>query len=162
MKKLGLIVMVSLLVGMTACTSAGTVTTTSSTSTTTSMTTTPGQEPVVVVSVTGPMPPINPGGPTVEIVLENASAEPVVYLTATLGVSGPPGGGGFTFNFDVTEANPLAPGSSATARMSLIGGGFSSDALYPLTVNGSFEESGPFSYTVQVYISPPEASETGS
>jgi hypothetical protein len=164
MRKLILVMVVSLLVGITACTSAGTVTTTASsvpTTATTSEVTTPGQEPVEVVSVTGPIPPINPGGPTVEIILQNASAEPLVYLTAKLGVGGSPSGNGFVFDFNVTPQSPLAPGNNTTSQKTLIGGGFGSDTLYPLTVSGSFEGNESFSYTIQVMISPP-AGETGA
>jgi hypothetical protein len=153
MKRLIPVVMVFLLVGLAACAAPGTGTTTSSTPSTTS--TPPVREPIEVVSVTGPMPPINPGGPTVEIVLKNISTRGVVALAATLGVSGAPPGGDFTFDFDVMPDSPLAPGNSATARMTLIGGGFDTGALYPLTVSGALAEGETFEFTSQVRISPP-------
>jgi hypothetical protein len=159
MKKYIILMMALLLTEVTACSGARTsVTTTSSTSATVP----PPQAPIEVVSVAGPMPPINPGGPTVELVLKNTSATPVAGLTATLGVNGAPPGHDFTFSFGVNEQNPLPPGGTASARMTLIGGGFSSDILYPLTISGSFDGNGSFAYTVQVRISPPAASNTGA
>jgi len=46
-----------------------------------------GQQPIQVVSVSGPLPPINPGGPNVEVTLKNVSGDPVVSLTASLEIS---------------------------------------------------------------------------
>ncbi len=157
MKNLIFLVIALLLVGMTACTAGGTVTTSS-----TPTVTPPDQEPVEVVSVTGPMPPFNPGGPTVEIVLENISAEPIVYLTATLSIDGSLPSGQFTFSFGVGPASPLVPGEDVIGRATLIGGGISSDALYPLAVSGSFQDNEPFSYTTEVKVSPPPVSTTGT
>jgi hypothetical protein len=127
----------------------------STTPSTSSITPPPEQEPVEVVSVTGPLPPINPGGPIVQIELINVSAQPVVSLTAVLGVNGAPPGHPFTFNFDVTLGNPLPPGDSTSARMTLIGGGFNSEGLYPLTVSGSFQDGVTFSYNTEVRIAAP-------
>lgn len=42
------------------------------------------QQPIEIIAVVGPLQPINPGGPIVEITLKNMADEPIVSLTATL------------------------------------------------------------------------------
>jgi hypothetical protein len=139
---------------------SGCVTTTGPSTTSTSSTPAtlpPDQEPVSIVSVTGPIPPFNPGGPVVEVTLKNVSAEPVVSLTAGLGINraGPPGFLDFTFAFKVTPDNPLLPGATAILRQTLIGGGFADNVSYPLTINGTLKSGAAFTYTKQVLITPP-------
>jgi len=107
-------------------------------------------EPIEVISVSGPLQPINPGGPIVEITLKNASDEPVVSLTASLELSR-----SFTFNFDVNPTNPLLPGKSTSSRLTLIGGGFNDAISYPLVINGTLQSGEAFSYTKQVQIVAP-------
>ncbi len=123
-----------------------------------------GEEPVALVSVSGPYPvyvdgkPLwNPGGPVVEITLKNVSAEPVASLTADLGIerAGPPGLSSFVFTFDVTSAAPLLPGSDISVRQTLIGGGFSDNINYLLTINGTLQSGAGFAYTKQVLITAP-------
>jgi hypothetical protein len=114
----------------------------------------PGQEPVAIVSVTGPIKPINPGGPTVEITLKNLSVEPVISLEATLDISSAPARR-FVFTFDVTPSHPLTPENSISARQTLIGGGFSDTTLYPVTINGTLENNTAFLYTKTVLITTP-------
>ncbi len=106
----------------------------------------PSQPPVEIVSVAGPLQPINPGGPIVEITLKNVGAEPIVSLTATLALSR-----SFDYNFDVTPSNPLLPGKTISARLTMIGGGFSDNLSYLLTVNGAFRDA----YTEPVRIAAP-------
>ena len=72
-------------------------------------------QPIEVESAIGPLEPINPGGPIVEITLKNVSDEPVVSLTATLEQFRL-----FEFIFDVTTSNPLLPGDSISSRKTLI------------------------------------------
>jgi hypothetical protein len=83
--------------------------------------TSPANEPVEVVSITGPLSPINPGGPVVEIILNNTGGTSIVSLTATLDIpnalSNP-----FVFTFNVTPANPLLPGDSVSDTLTLING----------------------------------------
>ena len=55
------------------------------------------QQPVEVVSAVGPLEPINPGGPVVEITLSNISDDPVISLTANLEQDNP---FEYTFDFD--------------------------------------------------------------
>jgi hypothetical protein len=115
-----------------------------------------GQEPVSIVSVIGPIPPYNPGGPVVEITLKNVSVAPVIVLTAGLGINrAGPSNTPFNFSFQVTSDNPLSPGKSISARQTLIGGGFSDGVLYPLTINGTLQSGAGFAYTKQVLIEPP-------
>jgi hypothetical protein len=113
------------------------------------------QEPIEIVSVLGPVPPFTPGGPAVKITLKNVGAEPVISLTATLGVDtafGPPDD--FTFD-DVTPSHPLQPNTSTSDTLILIGGGFSSDDWYPLTINATLQNGTNFVYTKLVQIQKP-------
>ena len=107
------------------------------------------QHPIEVVSVTGPLPPINPGGPIVGIVLKNISSEPVVSLNATLEL-----GRSFVISFDVSPNFPLSPGGAVTSRVILIGGGFGDNASYPLKIEGVTQGGASFDYTTPVMISP--------
>jgi len=105
---------------------------------------------VEIISVTGPMPPITPGGPMVEITLKNVSDEPITGLTAILVA-----GRSFDFTFDVSPSTPLMPGASISQKSTLIGGGFSDDALYPLTVKATLQSGATAVYTPQVQIKSP-------
>ena len=113
-------------------------------------------EPIEIVSVLGPVGPINWGGPAVEITLKNAGVEPVVSLTATLEVSS---ASGFPFDFtfeDVTPSHPLQPNRSASDTLRLIGGGFAtSHVSYPLTINATLQNGDKFVYTKLVQIVEP-------
>jgi hypothetical protein len=122
----------------------------------------PDQEPIEVVSATGPWPswyedgkPVyNPGGPIVEITLRNVSEESIIFLEASLDANRPDRP--FEFTFDVTISNPLLTGESISARQSLIGGGFG-DLPLPLTINGKLQSNVAFVYTKEVFITqPPE------
>jgi len=96
------------------------------------------------------MPPITPGGPMVEITLKNVSDEPITGLTAILVA-----GRSFDFTFDVSPSTPLMPGASISQKSTLIGGGFSDDALYPLTVKATLQSGATAVYTPQVQIKSP-------
>jgi hypothetical protein len=112
-------------------------------------------QPIEIVSVLGPVGPVNPGGPIVEITLKNVSVEPVISLTATLEASS---ASGFPFNFtfdDVSPLNPLQPTRSTSNKLCLIGGGFSSDVSYPLTINATLRNGAKFVYTNLVHIAEP-------
>jgi hypothetical protein len=108
------------------------------------------QQPIEVASVSGPLQPINPGGPIVEITLKNVSTDPIVSLTATLELSR-----AFTFGFDLTSSNPLLPARSVSAKLTLIGGGFSDNISYPLRLEGTLQNGATFAYTKQVRIMEP-------
>jgi hypothetical protein len=115
------------------------------------------QQPIDVVSVSGPLPPINPGGPIVEITLKNISSEPVISLTATIEL-----GRSFNFNFDVNSSNPLLPSKNISSRLTLIGGGFSDNISYPLMISGISEDGVAFAYTRQVQIVAPAPTSANS
>jgi hypothetical protein len=108
------------------------------------------QQPIEIVSVLGPLPPINPGGPIVEITLRNVSNESIVSLTAALELSRT-----FNFEFDVSSSNPLLPAKSISAKLTLIGGGFSDNISYPLRLEGTLQDGSTFAYTKQVQITEP-------
>jgi hypothetical protein len=113
------------------------------------------QEPVEIVSVLGPVGPINYGGPAVKITLKNVGVEPIVSLTAILevsSVSGLP----FVFSFDdVTSSHPLQPNRSISDTSGLIGGGFASDHEYRLTINATLQNGANVVYTQLVQIAQP-------
>jgi hypothetical protein len=111
---------------------------------------TPPQELIEVVSIIGPLQPINPGGPVVEITLKNAATVPMISLGATLKLNR-----AFDFIFDVTPSSPLASGKTASARQTLIGGGFSDNVSYPVTINGTLQNGTTVAYAKQVPIVPP-------
>jgi hypothetical protein len=110
----------------------------------------PGGQPVEVISVSGPLSPFNPGGPTVEITLKNVTVETVVSLSASLELNRP-----FNFDFDVTPENPVPADASISSTMTLIGGGFSNNTSYPLVISGTQKSGAAFTYTNQVQITAP-------
>ena len=117
---------------------------------TTTATNPQNSQPIEVISVSGPLAPINPGGPIVEIVLKNVGTDPVKSLTATIET-----GRSFKFTYDVSAANPLLPGKTTNQKQTLIGGGFSDTVLYPLTINGTLQSGVSFGYTKQIKITQP-------
>ncbi len=115
---------------------------------------------VGVVSVTGPIPPYNPGGPVVGITLKNIGETSITSLNATLAFVPPPNIPGgipvpYSFVFNVSSSCPLLPGQSIQETQTLIGAGFGSGTEYPLTINGALTNGTQFSYTEQVQIVPP-------
>jgi hypothetical protein len=113
------------------------------------------QEPIEIVSVLGPVRPFTPAGPAVEITLKNVGVEPVISLTATLEVSTVVGTSvDFTFD-DVSPSHPLQPNRSTSATRCLIGGGFSNNDSYPLTINATLQNGAKFVYTKLVQIVEP-------
>jgi hypothetical protein len=108
------------------------------------------QEPIEIVSVLGPVGPVNPGGAAVKITLKNVGLEPVISLTATLELSE-----SLDFTFDVSPANPLQPNKSTSATLGLIKVGFSSDVSYPLMINATLQNGANFVYTKLVQIVKP-------
>lgn len=110
------------------------------------------QNPAVeIISVTGPLPPFTPGGPAVEITLKNVSAEPVTGLIATLVT-----GRSFDFNFEVAPSSPLMPNGSISSKINMIGGGFSDNVLYSLTIKTTLQSGTTAVYTRQVQIKAPQ------
>lgn len=109
------------------------------------------QQPIEVLSVLGPLQPINPGGPIVEITLKNVSDQTISSLTASLELNR-----SFNFDFDVTSSNPLLPNQITSAKSTLIGGGFGDNASYPLEIKGTLKDNTTFDYTEQVQIAEPK------
>ncbi len=118
-------------------------------------TTAQNKQPIEVVSVTGPLQPFTPGGPTVEITLKNVSNEPVISLTAFFVEFTEPGP--HDFDFAVTSASPLFSAKSISDTLTLINGGFGNNTPYHLTITGTFQNGATFTYTTQVEIVEPPA-----
>lgn len=111
-------------------------------------------DPVDIVSVVGPIPPYNPGGPVIEFTMKNVGSEPVIYLNVNLKLEKDVG---FTF-YDVTPSTPLLPGKIISGKLFLIGPlapGFSNGVSYSLTINGTLQNGISFIYPVQVQITAP-------
>jgi hypothetical protein len=117
------------------------------------------RSPVEVVSVTGPIPPYNPGGPVVSVTLKNVGTSTITALDATLGVENVENGVyGYSFVFNVDIYNFLVPGQTIGETHTLIGAGYDTGVDYPLTINGTLVNGTQFSYTVQVQVVPPTVS----
>ncbi len=115
----------------------------------------PPIEPVQVISVAGPNPPFNPGGPVVSVTLRNIGQSPITSLNASL--PSYPGGPTvpYSFAFDVNSSSPLESGQTAQATRTMIGFGFSTGQEFPLTISGTLLNGKHFSFAVQVQITPP-------
>jgi hypothetical protein len=111
--------------------------------------------PVEVVSVKGPIPPFNPGGPVVSITLRNVGDTPITSLSATLPINTQGPKLPYSFVFNVNSSNPLMPGQTIQETRTLINGGFDSSLRYPLTINGALMNGTQFSYTEQIQVVPP-------
>jgi hypothetical protein len=109
-----------------------------------------GVQPVEIVSVSGPLQPINPGGPVVEIVLRNVSPQPATTLTASLELNR-----SYTFSFSVSSSALLAPNQDTSAKQTLIGGGFSDTLNYSLAVSGTLQDGQTFSFSQPIKIVAP-------
>jgi hypothetical protein len=117
------------------------------------VTTAPATEPELIpigVSVKGPLPPINPGGPIVEITLTNMTGSDLVALTATLELNR-----SFVFDFQLSPDKPLKSSTSVSQKMTLINSGFSTDSTYPLKISGVYRDQTTINYTTQVQIAHP-------
>ena len=139
---------ITLITLLTSCASSTTTTSQSSTATTTTPSAT-NLQPMEVVSLTGPLPPVNPGGPNVEMVLKNITTEPVITLNVTLELNVP-----FKFVFDVALPTPALPGKNMSAVQTLLNGGFNASTFYPLHISGTFQNGSTFDYVKQVQIAP--------
>jgi hypothetical protein len=113
------------------------------------------KDPVQVVSVVGPIVPINPGGPTINITLENANNIPIISLNSSLDLPSAEPSVPYLFAFDVSSSNPLQFGHVVQSSLTLIGASFDSSSTYPLTISGMLSNGVQFSFTEQVSIEPP-------
>jgi hypothetical protein len=136
---------------LAACGSSGTTT---STKTVTTTTTTAAVQPMVILSVTGPLQPVNPGGPTIQITLENVTA---LFVTSLSAVFTTLGSGATTFNFTVSDSAPLRAMANVSATQTLINASINSGVSYPLEISGTMENGVTFDYVVQVQITAPSS-----
>lgn len=119
-------------------------------------------EPVEVLSVTGPIPPTNPGGPVVKVDVKNTGDTPIVYLNASLSFVPPMNLPAkpmlpyqYSFFLGVNASHPLLPGHNAVETRTLIGAGFDIGTIYPLRISGTFANGTEFSYVLDVQLSTP-------
>ena len=113
------------------------------------------QQPVQTVSVIGPIPPYNPGGPVIRVTLENVGATPVVSLSATLMLPSAEPFVPYSFSFEVNSSDPLLPSHSVNSTRILIGAGTEANSTYPLSISGKLSNNVLFNYTQMVMIVPP-------
>lgn len=93
------------------------------------------------------IPPYTPGGPIIQLTLENVGAKPITNIKAVLELYN-----NYTFNFtNVTSSSPLTSHNYASNATMLIGGGFDTEVAYPLVISG-MEGNIPFVYTMKVQI----------
>lgn len=93
------------------------------------------------------IPPFTPGGPVIQLTLENVGAKPITNIKAVLELDN-----NYTFDFtNVTSSSPLIPGNYASNATMLIGGGFESEVAYPLAISG-MEGNASFVYPMKVQI----------
>ncbi len=98
---------------------------------------------VEVVSVKDIAKAPNPGGPDIEIILKNVSSEPVIDLNA---IFTEPLYRSWKLQFNVSQSNPLLPGSTTSVHQILIGGGWGANIQYSLTINGTLKSGRTFNY----------------
>jgi hypothetical protein len=134
-----------------ACGSSGTTT---SPKTAVSTTTTAAVQPMVVLSATGPLQPVNPGGPTVQITLENVTA---LFVTSLSAVFTTLGSGDSAFTFAVSDSAPLRAMANVSATQTLINASIDNGVSYPLEISGTMQNGTNFDYVVQVQITAPSS-----
>jgi len=128
--------------------------TTTTTTTTINNTSQQNQEPIEVISVldadeTGGT--VIPGGPNIEITLENDVSEPIISLAVVLVENVE--FSSWNYTFDVSSSLPLLPNKTVSATQRLIGGGFGGNppyggvVPYSLTISGSLQDGSTFSFT---------------
>ncbi len=101
---------------------------------------------VVSVSI---LQPYNPGGPTIEVILQNNATNPVVSLQAVLSLSGH----NYTYVFDdVSSSNPLLPNQDTSQIDTLIGAGFETNQTYPMEIIGTLQNGSSFDFVTPVTI----------
>ena len=143
MKYLTILAAILILVtGLTACSNAAPVATTP--------TVTPQNNLIEVVEVTGPIPPINPGGPNVKIILKNRGTEPFTAMGAMLLMVRP-----YEYDFPVTKAKPLSAGQSISLEQTLIGATINTGDTYILDLTATMQSGAVVQYSQRVTISPP-------
>ena len=120
----------------------------SPTPTTTPVPTQPPASSLTVVSV-DLLQPYNPGGPTIEVTLQNVGNEPVTSLQAVLSLPGD----NYTYTFsDVSSSKPLLPGQSASQTQTLLNAGFDQNQTYLLEIIGYEQNGGKIDYVTPINI----------
>lgn len=93
------------------------------------------------------VPPYTPGGPVIQLTLQNIGTTPITHIDATLEMNY-----NYTFNFQsITSSTPLIQGNSISNTTMLIGGGFQTESTYSLAISG-IKDSMPFGYVEKVHI----------
>lgn len=93
------------------------------------------------------VPPYTPGGPVIQLTLQNIGTTPVTHLDATLEMNY-----NYAFNFQsITSSTPLIPSNSISNTTMLIGGGFQTESTYSLAISG-MKDNMPFGYVEKVHI----------
>lgn len=102
---------------------------------------------VMIVSIQSVPSLTNPGGPPIQLTLKNIGVTPITSLKALLTLNN-------DYNFDfknVTQANPLASGDSISETRILIGAGFRTNIVHPITISG-ITNNIPFTYTENIHM----------
>ena len=97
------------------------------------------------------VPPYTPAGPTINVTLyASVQQAPITNLTAVLSLTGR----SQTFDFSgVSASNPLLQGHSASQTETVIGPvSVDTNATYPMTIEGSFQDGQAFSYQVSIQV----------
>jgi len=104
----------------------------------------PENAPVKVISISNTH--LNPptDSPTVELNLENVSAQPIVSLDAVLIEFAPQD---YNFGFDVSPENPLLPGANVIVFSDLFQGEFGEGIAYSLKISGTYKNGDTFNFT---------------
>ena len=93
------------------------------------------------------VPPYTPGGPVIQLTIQNIGIEPITHLDAILETNH-----NYTFSFQsVTSSTPLILGNSVSNTTMLVGGGFQTESTYSLIING-IKDNIPFGYFEKVQI----------
>jgi hypothetical protein len=142
------IIMMIISLVLVSCGSPKTTTTTTTAATTTSL------QPIQVLSVSGPIQPAVPGGPSITMTVQNFTALTVTSLSVVFTNMGP---NEFKFDFPISDTNYLRPMGSTSDTFTLIDGTFNNDSSYPLTIEGTLQDGSIFNYTVQIKIAAPSS-----
>ncbi len=93
------------------------------------------------------IPPYTPGGPIIQLTLENVGTKPITNIKAVLELHN-----NYTFDFaNVASSSPLTPRNYISNTTMLIGGGFQTKVAYPIVISG-MEGNTPFVYAMKVQI----------
>lgn len=93
------------------------------------------------------VPPYTPGGPVIQLTIQNVGTTPITNLNAMLETNH-----NYTFNFkSITSSTPLISGNSRSDTTMLVGGGFQTESTYSLIISG-MKDNMPFEYLEKVRI----------